>query len=72
MSAPVPNYLMPWPRRSAQATAPIPATAVIPFGPATLTVTETTLIVAVGSSRLILSPDGIVLDAPRIDFNPDR
>lgn len=39
------------------------------LGPATLTVTDTALIVAVGPSRLILTAEGIRLDAPRIDLN---
>lgn len=46
-------------------------TVVVPLGPATLTFTHTALIVAVGPSRLILSAEGITLDAPRIDLNPD-
>ena len=56
--------------------APDPLTpsppAVIPLGPATLTITDTALIVAVGPSRLILTAEGITLDAPRIDLNPDE
>lgn len=42
------------------------------LGPAILTVTDTALIVSVGPSRLILTAEGIVLDAPRIDLNPEE
>ena len=46
--------------------------AIATLGPATLTVTDTALIVAVGPSRLIMTADGIILDAPRIDLNPNN
>lgn len=42
------------------------------LGPAVFTITETALIVSVGPSRLILTAEGIVLDAPRIDLNPEE
>ena len=42
------------------------------LGPATFTVTDTALIVAVGPSRLIMTAEGIILDAPRIDLNPSQ
>ena len=47
-------------------------TVAVPLGPATLTFTNTALIVAVGPSRLILSADGLTLNAPRIDLNSDE
>ena len=47
----------------------LPSTARV--GPAIFTLTETALIVSVGPSRLILSAEGIILNAPRIDLNPD-
>jgi hypothetical protein len=45
--------------------------AIATLGPATFTVTDTALIVAVGPSRLIMTAEGIILDAPRIDLNLD-
>lgn len=62
------NELQPTP---SQALAQILNQAIATLGPATFTVTDTALIVAVGPSRLIMTAAGIVLDAPRIDLNPD-
>ena len=56
----------------AQALSQILGQAVATLGPATFTVTDTALIVAVGPSRLIMTADGIIIDAPRIDLNPDQ
>ena len=42
------------------------------IGPAVFTITDDALIVSVGLSRLILTAEGIVLDAPRIDLNPEK
>ena len=42
------------------------------IGPAVFAITDNALIVSVGHSRLILTAEGIILDAPRIDLNPEK
>lgn len=66
MTEPAAPYAVP-----CRTPAATPLTTVLPLGPATVTFTATALIVAVGPSRLILSAEGITLNAPRIDLNPD-
>ncbi len=48
------------------------ATHVAQIGAATFTITESAQTISVGASQLIMSAEGIRLDAPRIDLNLDR
>lgn len=58
-------------QQSANLLSTILNQSVATIGPVTFAVTDTALIVAVGPSRLIMTADGIVLEAPRIDLNPE-
>ena len=62
------NPLASWNPAPIETTSPF----VMALGPGQLTVTDTALSFSVGASRLILTAEGIVLEAPRIDLNPPK